>query len=609
MSISDEVAKQLLLLFPANTDDLCLGVYRLRDNTELALWVLERALQRCPVVETYKQFQNYFNASLSPQKPVKPSQDDPKLHDRNRKAVYSPLKYRVYLAWKYNKRLNEYYARLRQYEAQQIQIRTICTNYSNTRQQYLRFVFNTLKIPPLASHQKNLPDNQNAFFLREQTFNISEEARKRHSYITGQSGSGKTELLKILIHHYITKNPHSAVILLDPHGDISEEVARFKAFSNHDRLVYNDPFLHDDFTLGINPFRLDQQIKNPRTIDLTTQELYSVFEEILKGSGFTLQMETLLKPCITTLLLMGDRDITDLMRFMDDEKNTVYLNFAQKHLYNPTQKEFLTQDFHKDTYNPTKQAIKTKIQSLLNSHAFLNMLSGKPTFNLNRLINQKKIIIFNLSAGRLGGFTSDIIGRFLLAQIKSLTFQRAELAENKRIKTHLFIDECQRYLTPSIKTILTEARKYKLHLTLANQYYGQDMSTALKDAITANTAIKITGKNSHKSLSAFQKETGADLAEMERLSVGEFHIKEGNKPSISVKAPSHLVGNKNAMRAEAWERVKKEQLKRYYRPLKPLHHNISTQPAPEPSKTQEKPDKMNEIKQNKLHNHKPKIDL
>jgi GTPase SAR1 family protein len=603
VSFSDEVAKQLLSLFPANTQHLCLGVYRLRDNTELALWVLDRALKRCPIVETYKQFQNYFNATHAPQKPIKPLSDDPRLHDYQRKAQYSTIKYQVYLAWKYQKQLNEYYQRLQQYEKQQIRVRTLTQTYSNTHQQYLRFVFDTLQIPC-----ENHPEtNQNAFFLHERPFNISEEARKRHSYITGQSGSGKTELLKTLIHHYITVNQDSAVILLDPHGDISEEVALFKEFSSNDRLVYNDPFLQDDYTLGINPFILDQQTNNTRLIDLTTQELYSVFEEILKGSGFTLQMETLLKPSITTLLLMGNRDISDLMRFMDDDSNAVYLNFAQKHLYNHAQKAFLNQDFHKDSYNPTKQAIKTKIQSLLNSHAFLNMLSGKPTFNLSRLINQRKIIIFNLSVGRLGGFTSDIVGRFLLAQIKSLAFQRAELAENKRVKTHLFIDECQRYLTPSIKTILTEARKYKLHLTLANQYYGQDMTTALKDAITANTAIKITGKNSHKSLSAFQKETGADLEEMEKLEVGEFHIKEGNKPSIRMKAPSNLVGNKNAMRADEWEKVKQEQLALYYQPLKPLHHKTPTQP--EPPKAQEKPDKMTEMKQNKPDNNKPKIDL
>jgi hypothetical protein len=264
---------------------------------------------------------------------------------------------------------------------------------------------------------------------------------------------------------------------------------------------------------------------------------------------------------------MGGKDINDLQRFMDDDRNSQYLSFALKNLYNPSQVDFLKNDFSKDTYNPTKQAIKTKLQSLLNSNTFRNLLTGQQSFNLDHLCKQKKLIVFNLSAGKIGNDTSDVIGRFLLAQIKSMAFQRADSPEHLRTPTHVFIDECQRYISPTIEIILAEARKYKVYLTLANQYYGQNMGTETRNAITNNTAVKIAGRNGDKNANTHQKETGADIDELKNLKVGEFHIKEDIKPSVKIKAPANLLKNKNAMTAEQWEQVKTRLLEKFYQPL------------------------------------------
>lgn len=553
MSITEEAERIIAKASDKNEQDIFVGVSALIDNPDVAVSVINQALLAYPVIENYPQFRRYFNSTLSSQKPLKPLKDDPRFHDPTRKALYSPQKYQVYLIWRYQKALKAYYQALEQYEQHQQRIRSILANYINEPREYVRFVFDSLAAA------------DRAFLSRQRKIRISEKARRKHTHITGKSGYGKSELLKIIIHHYMTVNTHSSLILFDPHGDIAEEVGRFRENIHGERLVYIDLFLDDDYRPVLNPFILASKQVKPRTIDLITGEIYEIFEEILRGSGFTLQMETLLKPCITTLLLMGGRDITDLQKFMDDDHNEIYLQFAYQHLYNPAQRDFLKNDFWKDTYSPTKQAIKTKIQSLLNSSAFLQVLTGQPTFNLNSLINQQKVIVFNLSVGKLGNFTSNLVGRFLLAQIKSLAFQRADTDKTERITTHLIIDECQRYLSPSIQVILTETRKYALHLTLAHQYYGQDMSTALNDTIASNTAVKITGLNNHKSLTAFAKETGADMDVMKKLSVGEFYLKEGKNSGIKIKAPAHLVDGKNAMNQTQWQAIKKEQLKRYYR--------------------------------------------
>jgi type IV secretory pathway TraG/TraD family ATPase VirD4 len=506
---------------------------------------------------SYKKFQNFFNPALSAIKPTKPNRDNPAYHDPTRKAMYSPKKYWVYQIWRYQTDLDRYHLELGKYHQKQQYRRSIYKNFRNDANGYIQF-FKT-----------SLSARDTAFFSRPHSFTLSETARQRHSYITGQTGSGKTELLKTLIHHYLHPSTNTALILIDPHGDIAEQVAQFKENVSNGRLVYIDPFLSPDHSPVLNPFQLPYKQTPPAIIDLITEELYLVFRDILKSS-FTPQMETLLRPCITTLLLMGDKDINDLQRFMHDDQNQYYLNFSLKNLYNPAQVDFLKNDFYKEVYNPTKQAIKTKLQSLLNSYTFRNLLTGKQTFNLDQLCKQNKLIVFNLSAGKIGNDTSNVIGRFILAQIKSMAFQRADQPESLRTPTHVFIDECQRYISPTIETLLAEARKYKVYLTLANQYYGQNMGTETRNAITNNTAIKIAGRNGDKNATIHHKETGADIEELKSLKIGEFHIKEDTNISVKIKANANLLNHKNAMTPPQWEKVKNQILSDFYRLIEPL---------------------------------------
>jgi chromosomal replication initiation ATPase DnaA len=553
VSIRHYLETQLKQIYPEIYHDLRLGKYHFRggNNHALLFKILSSTERKTDKILSYKNFQNFFNPALSAKKPTKPNRDDPAYHDLTRKAIYSPQKYFVYQIWRYEKDRKKYHQALINQQKQAEYLRFILQNYTHDSRGYIRFVYD------------NLSHDEKAFFLKIQTYRMSEQARQRHSYITGQSGSGKTELLKTMIHHYLTQNTDTGVILLDPHGDIAEQVAQFQENSDNDRLVYIDPFLSNDHIPVLNPFQLPHKNTPYRIIDRITEELYLVLKSILQ-TGFTPQMETLLRPCITTLLLMGDKDISDLQHFMDDNRNGEYVEFALKHLYNPAQVDFLEQDFHKEAYNPTKQAIKTKLQSLLNSNTFRQLLTGKPSFNLDQLSKDKKVIIFNLSAGRLGNSTSDVIGRFILAQIQSIAFQRVDIPAEQRPHTHIFIDECQRYISPSIETLLTESRKYKFFLTLANQYYGQKMGTEIKNAITNNTAIKIAGKNGDKNATTHHKETGADINELKNLKVGEFHIKEDVNDSVKIKAPDTLIGDKNAMNPQQWKITKQTMIKKYY---------------------------------------------
>lgn len=152
-----------------------------------------------------------------------------------------------------------------------------------------------------------------------------------------------------------------------------------------------------------------------------------------------------------------------------------------------------------------------------------------------------------------------------MARLKAYGFRQGRMKSPDRMSVHIFIDECHNFLSESVEVILKEARQYGLHLTLAQQILGADMSPALLNSILGNTDVKITGKNALHTLKRISDETGADLAELQRLSTGYFHIKSGDRASVVTRIPGHRVNAKGAVSAEVWARVRADQAARFYR--------------------------------------------
>lgn len=413
--------------------------------------------------------------------------------------------------------------------------------------------------------KKNAAD-LHAFFFRRLQARIPEKDRRSHTYVLGKSGSGKSELLKVLVYGYLRKAGFCTVAILDPHGDFAEEVARFRENHESDRLIFIDPFLSDDHVPTVNP--LDIRDKSPQNVDITAQALFEAFEQILDNTSLTVQMEALLIPCLTVLLLRPDSTLLDLQRFMNDERNSDFVELG-KASQNEVHRIFFRDRFYESTFNVTKASISTKLQSLLNSQTFYNLTVGKSTVDVDSLLDSKKLVIFNLSKGKLGSKTSEAFGRFILALIQSAILKRAQSAKGQRVPVHLFIDEFQNYVSPSIEEVLSESRKYGLHLTMAHQYVGQRMNTDFKRGVFANTQIKITGMSAIDSRAAIAKETGLEESDIASLGLGQFYIKVGNKPAFKLYTPDFLIGTKNAMTPEDWQAAKTRQLETYYRLISP----------------------------------------
>ncbi len=400
------------------------------------------------------------------------------------------------------------------------------------------------------------------FFQTKIPLYFSLQALKQHSYILAQSGSGKSELIKLLIFD-LQRRSHKtwskSLILIEPHGDLCNDVLSF-VFNKgkaKKRLVYLDPFIRDtarqifgedilgaDYTFVLNPF--DIPLKNDGEINRMTQMLSSAFFEILKNEATT-QMEAIIDACIETLLRKEGTSISDLKRFMNNEENADLIE-AGMNIPN-IERQTMMKRFKEDKrINPTKSGIYYRLQSLIGDMVFRRILVGKSTVDLDKEMNAGKVIICNLSKAKMGVKSAPAFGKLLLALIQGIVTKRQDIRPERRKETYCFIDEFQNYVTPTVQEIMAETRKYSLHMTLANQVIGQNMDTQVKRSILGNTAIKIAGDNEPDSLDIMTKQMGKlSPKDFERLPKYSFYAynKFNKKSGVhTVRVPDFLVKKK-----------------------------------------------------------------
>lgn len=438
--------------------------------------------------------------------------------------------------------------------------------------------------PDEAGYREYLRDHApdlHAFLSRPLPVRIEEAVRQRHTYIAGKSGSGKSELLKLLLHAYLKQQPgYATTVVLDPHGDLVEEIARWRRFregangrsesrdeQGESGLVYVDPFLDSERSRFpvINPLEIED--RSPDAIDAHVQALMRAFQALLRESGFTAQMEAILYPCLWVLIERGNATLADFQRFMIDEQNHDLVAYGRTRLVNPQHRHFFAQLFHQHTYRTTKLSLATQMQSLLNTPAFSRFVVGKSTLNLDRLLDSRKTILFNLASGKLGEKASTALGIFLLALIARAIRRRANRPPAERVPVHAFIDEVQLFVGGDghyLREILEQLRKYGLHLTLAQQYLGQGADRAFVDSVSANVDLRLFGRGAIQRQAVYAPSGKIDAGDLAELKTGQFLAGVGSSPFFRLDAPDFLIHPKPAMREHEWQRVARAQLARYY---------------------------------------------
>lgn len=411
---------------------------------------------------------------------------------------------------------------------------------------------------------------------------------QKHCYILAGSGAGKSELIKYFFYELqrTSKNQQRAIILIEPHGDLSSEIKRLKLNKESDRLIYIDPYLKQGYTPTINPLYLKD--KTEQNIDIATQEFVRGFDEVLDDADISRNMNALIKPCVSTLLRMENATIADLQRFMKDETNTDLVALGKQSPV-PSHRAFFNSGFQDVVYRPTKASIYIKLQSLLNSPTLCNLLLGANTIDLEQAMNDGKVIVFNLSKGKMGDDASNAFGRFMLATIQGIIKKREFIKKEYRKPVYMFIDEFQNYVSPSIETILSESRKFKLNVTLAHQYTGQ-IDAKLRDNVLSNTTIKIAGKNNDRAYKMMSKEMKIKVEDLEKLPPYQFWLYRGKKEPRRYKAPKKLINRPKSYLSDDenrvldgllidahYKKVTTEQPKAYQHPQAPSASNENTE--------------------------------
>lgn len=390
---------------------------------------------------------------------------------------------------------------------------------------------------------------------------IPDEQRKRHTYILAGSGSGKTSLLETFLYRDCQKLEQSTIIF-DLMGKATKSLLKF--VEDPERLLIIDPYLHPSITPIINPFEFlneDGTTKNnPSEIEIEnrTNAIINAFDIALDlKDGWSVNMKAILAPCISTLLRRGNADIFELQKFMNDGINQDLVNLGTK---SPIKghRSFFRKEFRKESYEVTKNAISAKLQVFLNNPTFVNLVTGKSTINFSKEINTKgRIIIFKLPSKQ------KLFARLMMEMIQDTMKQRINMAEDKITPTHIYLDEFQNYLTPTIEEILSESRNYKFYVTFAHQSFVQ-LSKKMQGIVLSNSNIKIVGQCSYENGKKMAKEMKADFEMIETLDQGEFVFKVGAKDVFKSKNTDKFIKDKTPYHNKRRTRHMKHQLKNYY---------------------------------------------
>lgn len=298
------------------------------------------------------------------------------------------------------------------------------------------------------------------------SFGIGPNDRRRHMYILWKTGMWKSTLLENMIIDDIRKGRGVAVI--DPHGDLAEAVIGFIPKSRTNQTIIFDP---SDTSWPI-AFNMLEDI-SPEHRPLVASWLVWIFKKIFWDSWWP-RLEHILRNTILALLEYPNSTLISIPLMLTRE---VFRNKVVSKIKDPVVKNFWTWEFAKMAPNQRSEAvwpILNKVWQFLSSSILRNVLwQPKNSFSLRWAMDNNKIVIVNLSKGKIWEDASALLWAMLVTKFQMEAMSRADISEDKRVDFYLYVDEFQNFATDSFATILSEARKYKLNLVMANQYIDQ----------------------------------------------------------------------------------------------------------------------------------------
>jgi hypothetical protein len=325
---------------------------------------------------------------------------------------------------------------------------------------------------------------------------IQRDDRRRHQYIIGRTGTGKTELMKNMAIQDVRNG--EGLCIIDPHGDFVEDVLQYIPKERADDVVLFEPF-NTERPLGLNML----EVKDPSQKDFAIQEMISIFYKLFPPEMIGPMFEHNMRNVMLTL--MEDEQypgtIADIPRMFTDPD---FQRYKLSKVQDPIVRSFWekemakTSDFHK---SEMLGYLISKVGRFVENSMMRNII-GQPVsaFDFRKVMDEGKILLINLSKGKTGEVNAKLLGLIIVSKLQMAAMSRADIPEDTRRDFYLYVDEFQNFVTDSFATILSEARKYRLNLIMAHQFISQltaekegssQTNSAMREAVFGNTGTMV----------------------------------------------------------------------------------------------------------------------
>ncbi len=347
-------------------------------------------------------------------------------------------------------------------------------------------------------------------------FGIKRDDRRRHTYLIGKTGMGKTTVLENMIISDIRAG--NGVTVVDPHGDLIEKVIDFiPSYRINDVIVFNPA--DTEYPIGFNVL----ENVNPNERHLVASGLMGVFTKIWAGV-WSARMEYILNNCILALLEYPGSTMLGIARILVDK---AFRKKVVEKISDPIVKGFWLHEFssyNEKFRNEAIAPIQNKVGQFL-SGAIIRNIVGQPksAVNLREAMDNQKILLINLSKGRIGEDNSALLGAMLVTKLQLAAMSRVNIPESERKDFYLYVDEFQNFATESFASILSEARKYRLNLIIAHQYIEQ-LEEEVQAAVFGNVGTITCFRIGAADAEFLAKEFFPIFAEEDLLNLAKYEV-------------------------------------------------------------------------------------
>jgi len=355
-------------------------------------------------------------------------------------------------------------------------------------------------------------------------FGIKLEDRRRHIYILGKTGMGKTSLLLNMAVQDILAG--RGIGFVDPHGEAAEELLHFIPSWRINDVVYFNPA---DIEYPI-AFNVMEKVA-PEHRHLVASGLMGVFKKIWPDV-WSARMEYILNNTILALLEYPNTTLLAINRMLADPN---YREKVVAKITDPVVKSFWVNEFARYTQRyevEATAAIQNKVGQFISNPLIRNIIGQvRSKIDMRKVMDEGKILIANLSKGKIGEDNSKLLGALLITKLQLAAMSRVDVPEEERKDFFLYVDEFQNFATEAFVNILSEARKYRLSLTLANQYLGQldemtptGKSTRIREAIFGNVGTIIVFRVGAEDAIFLEREFAPDVTAQDLINLPKYNI-------------------------------------------------------------------------------------